>query len=85
MGEGCVPGRVGNGNRGSGVLDLDFDGATMVNAMGRDVESGKVSLVISPLLAKWGDVNGENFDKTKVIGRRLVVCEEDAVVYGHFD
>jgi hypothetical protein len=56
---------------GLGTFDLDFDEETMQGVLNRRGDS--VLLVVSPMLVKWGDLDGKNFDVSKVLARKGVI------------
>lgn len=55
------------------MFHFDFDDKTMQDAMGS--KGDKVLLVVSPMLVKWGDLDGKNFDASRVLARRAVITE----------
>jgi len=78
MGEGQTKeGGGGEERRRSRAPGLDFDAETMENAVDRRTTIGTVSLIVTPLLVKWGDIDGNSFDTRKVLARRQVVCWEN--------
>ncbi|KAK4442180.1 hypothetical protein QBC34DRAFT_456103 [Podospora aff. communis PSN243] len=67
----------GEEGRRSKVSRLEFSSEIMESAVDNRTKSGTVSLMVTPLLVKWGDRDGNNFAARKILARRQVVCHED--------
>ncbi|KAK1752573.1 hypothetical protein QBC47DRAFT_388887 [Echria macrotheca] len=64
---GQEPGRPGT------CSGVEFDMELMENAIDRRTKRGKVILFVTPLMVKWGDTDGNNFNDRKVLARQRVI------------
>ena len=53
------------------TFDMGFDGETMQDLMNK--KGSTVLLVVSPMLVKWGDMDGKNFDSSRLLVPKGVI------------